>query len=186
MGYNQNANSSSQKYKRQSQKQIALSYVREDFELEILPVIRRSGMPVATYIKKAIEAKILSDKEHLSALLKALSEVEEATVREIPALMKDDCEKIILYGSFARGDYTLDSDVDIAVLTKSDREKSKRFDSGIDEIAAEIGVKTMMIVNYICLPIKEFEAKKSWYPFFMNIAGDGRVLYDIRNRGVYA
>ena len=137
-------------------------------------------------IKKAIEAKILSDKEHLSALLKALSEVEEATVREIPALMKDDCEKIILYGSFARGDYTLDSDVDIAVLTKSDREKSKRFDSGIDEIAAEIGVKTMMIVNYICLPIKEFEAKKSWYPFFMNIAGDGRVLYDIRNRGVYA
>ena len=107
-----------------------------------------------------------------------MTEVEETTVREIPALMKDDCEKIILYGSFARGDYTLDSDVDIAILTKSDRDKARRFDPGIDEIAASIGIKTMMIVNYVCLPIKEFEEKKGWYPFFMNIASDGRVLYD--------
>lgn len=178
MSYNQASNSSSQKYKRQSQKQIALSYVKKDFELEILPVIKRSGLPVATYIKKAIEAQIISDKENLAALLGALSEVEETTVREIPALMKDDCEKIILYGSFARGDYTLDSDVDIAILTKSDRDKARRFDPDIDEIAASIGIKTMMIVNYICLPIKEFEEKKGWYPFFMNIASDGRVLYD--------
>ena len=186
MSYNEATNTSSKKYKSQKQKQIALSYVKDEFEIEILPVIKRSGLPVATYIKKAIEAKIIEDKANLTALLDALSEVEETTVREIPSLMKDDCEKIILYGSFARGDYTRDSDVDIAILTKCDRQAIRQFDPGIDEIASEIGIKTMMVVNYICLPIKEFEEKKGWYPFFMNIASDGRVLYDIRNRGAYA
>ena len=186
MSYNQASNSSSQKYKRQRQKQIALSYIKEDFEIEILPVIKRSGLPVATYIKKAIEAKIIEDKKNLSALLDALSVVEETTVREVPALMKDDCEKIILYGSFARGDYTLDSDVDIAILTKSDRMAVRKFNPGIDEISSDIGIKTMMIVNYICLPLKEFEQKKSWYPFFMNIAHEGKILYDLRSGGAYA
>ena len=57
MSYNKAANSSSQKYKKQNQKQIALSYVKKDFELEILPVIKRSGLPVATYIKKPLKPR---------------------------------------------------------------------------------------------------------------------------------
>ena len=36
-------------------------------------------------------------------------------------LMQDDLVEVILYGSCARGDYTEDSDVDIALITKCNR-----------------------------------------------------------------
>ena len=55
--------------------------------------------------------------------------------------------KIILYGSCARGDYTEDSDIDIAV------------------------------VNFVCLPYEEYIDKNDWYDYFRNIKQEGRVLY---------
>ena len=44
-------------------------------------------------------------------------------------------------------------------------------------IATEIAMKHFAIVNFVCLPFDEFEEKKSWYPYFMNIATEGEVLY---------
>ena len=85
---------------------------------------------------------------------------------------------IILYGSCARGDFTDESDVDIAILTESDRETVKKYDSMIDDIATSIGIDTMAVVNFVCLPQKEFEEKSSWYPYFMNIKKEGIVLYE--------
>jgi len=103
--------------------------------------------------------------------------VRESTT-EIPALMKDDVREIILYGSCARGDYTEDSDIDVVILTNSDRKDAKRYGDGLDELATRIGMETFAIVNYVCLPYQEFEDKKSWYPYFMNISKDGVLLYE--------
>ena len=111
-------------------------------------------------------------------LKNVLPTVMDTTVNDIPEVFKDDCQKIILYGSCARGDYTDDSDVDIAILTKSDREQVKKYNAQIYDIAAKIGIATMAIVNFVCLPISEFEEKKTWYPYFMNIAKDGVLLYE--------
>lgn len=44
-------------------------------------------------------------------------------------------------------------------------------------IATEIAMKHFAIVNFVCLPYEEFEEKKTWYPYFMNIATEGEVLY---------
>ena len=48
--------------------------------------------------------------------------------------------KIILYGSCARGDYTEDSDIDIALLLKSDRLKAKKYGSVLANIATELAL----------------------------------------------
>ena len=103
--------------------------------------------------------------------------VNESTT-EIPDLMKDDVREIILYGSCARGDYTEDSDIDVVILTNSDRKEVKRYGDGLDELATRIALETFAIVNYVCLPYQEFEDKKSWYPYFMNICKDGVLLYE--------
>ena len=96
----------------------------------------------------------------------------------MPTSLQDDCREIILYGSCARGDFSSDSDVDVAILTDSDRETVKKYDSKIDDIATSIGIDTMAIVNFVCLPKKEFEEKNTWYPYFMNIKKEGIVLYE--------
>ena len=85
--------------------------------------------------------------------------------------------EVVLYGSCACGDYTEDSDIDIALLTKSDRLEVKKYENALATIATEIAMKHFAIVNFVCLPYKEFEEKKTWYPYFMNIAMEREVLY---------
>ncbi|MBR4707379.1 MAG: nucleotidyltransferase domain-containing protein [Pseudobutyrivibrio sp.] len=139
-------------------------------------------MPTSTFIKEAIEEKLVRDallNENSKYNLEyTLDKIKKIIIRDIPKALKDDCREIILYGSCARGDFTNDSDVDVAILTDSDRETVKKYDSMIDDIATSIGIDTMAIVNFVCLPKKEFEEKNSWYPYFMNIKKEGIVLYE--------
>ena len=106
-----------------------------------------------------------------------LEHIVDITVKEIPELLQNDVEEIVLYGSYARGDYTEDSDIDIAILTRSDRKSNESYGDQLDEIATRIGYDTYEIVNYVCLPFKEFEEKKSWYPYFQSIEREGVILY---------
>lgn len=107
-----------------------------------------------------------------------LETVKDDVIREIPAMMGNDCRRIILYGSYARGDYREDSDIDIAVLTESNRIKNRKYDDRIVDIAVDIGLKTSSLVNFILLPYKEYIEKKTWYPFFRNIDNEGILLYE--------
>ena len=92
-------------------------------------------------------------------------------------LMQEDLVEMVLYGSCARGDYTEDSYIDIALLTKSDRLAVKKYDEKLAALATELAMKLFAIVNFVCLPYEEFEEKKAWYPYFRNIATEGEVLY---------
>ena len=89
----------------------------------------------------------------------------------------DDVVEIMLYGSYARGNFVEDSDIDIALLTKSDRLEAKKYDEQLARIATELAMKYFAIVNIVCLPYEEFLEKKTWYPYFMNIATEGEILY---------
>lgn len=95
----------------------------------------------------------------------------------IKNLMKEDLVEVILYGSCARGDYTEDSDVDIALIIKSDRIEAQKYTGDLAAIATELAMKYFAIVNFVCLPYKEFVEKKSWYAYFKNIEREGEVLY---------
>ncbi|MBR1709624.1 MAG: nucleotidyltransferase domain-containing protein [Clostridia bacterium] len=109
---------------------------------------------------------------------KVIDMVTEITKKQIPAMMRDDVRKIILYGSCARGDYTEDSDVDVAILTDCDRLEAKKYGDDLDDLATRIGMDTFAIVNYVCLPYHEYQEKKAWYPYFINIERDGVLLYE--------
>ena len=56
-----------------------------------------------------------------------IEEVKNDAVMRIKTLMKSDLVKMILYGSYARGDYNTDSDVDIAIITKCNRMEGKKY-----------------------------------------------------------
>ena len=112
---------------------------------------------------------ILTDKE--------IEDAKEKIVEKAQDLLQSDLVKVILYGSCARGDYNADSDVDIALLTKCDRESAKKYYSGLGDIATDFALEHYQIVNFVCLPYDEFQEKKDWYPYFRNIEKEGQVLY---------
>lgn len=82
-----------------------------------------------------------------------------------------------MYGSCARGDYNQDSDIDIALLTDMDRLEVKRYDSQLMDVVTDIAMNSDAIVQYVCLPIDEYNSKKEWYGYFKNIEKDGKVIY---------
>lgn len=61
MAYSKQQNETNKAYVKSHQKRIPLRYKNEDYEGRIRPAIEKSGLPTATFIKKAIDEKIERD-----------------------------------------------------------------------------------------------------------------------------
>ena len=99
---------------------------------------------------------ILSEKI-ISAIKK---EATDAVIRATSA----DLVSVILYGSCARGDFSEDSDIDIALLLKCNRIEAKKYNTVLASIATELAMKYYQVINFVCLPYKEFNEKKTGTP----------------------
>lgn len=108
---------------------------------------------------------------------KDIQAAKEKIVEKVHEILKSDLIKVILYGSCARGDYTVDSDIDIALLTKCSRDDVKKYNGALGDIATDFAMEYYQVINFVCLPYEEFEEKKVWYPYFRNIEKEGCVLY---------
>ncbi len=106
-----------------------------------------------------------------------LLDIKKEISVKVQDIMKTDLVEIILYGSCARGDYTQESDIDIALLTQCDRLEAKKYGDDLARISTELAMKYFVVVNFVCLPYEEFEEKKAWYAYFKNIEREGEVLY---------
>lgn len=113
----------------------------------------------------------------LALRTETLKKVKNEITQMIYKGMQADIEEIILYGSCARGDYSEDSDIDIALLLNCDRIEAKKYSDLLADIATEMAMKYFVIINFACLPYEEYLQKRSWYPYFINIDSEGEVLY---------
>ena len=94
---------------------------------------------------------------------------------QISEIYKDRLEQIILYGSYARGDETPESDVDIALLIKAG-DTEEMHDKMIDVV---VDYELELAVTLSVVPI-EYEQYIEWnktLPFYKNVEKDGIVLW---------
>lgn len=106
-----------------------------------------------------------------------LDKVKREATEMVKMLMGSDLAEVILYGSCARGDYTDDSDIDIALLINGNRMEAKKYDDSLAEISTRLAMKYFVVVNFASLPYDEFLEKRTWYGYFRNIDVEGEVLY---------
>jgi len=81
----------------------------------------------------------------------------------------------VLYGSYSRGDYKAESDIDILILINSDKvtaADSKRIAYPLYEIEFETG----KIISPLILSKKSWETKHRITPFYKNVQKEGIVL----------
>ena len=97
-------------------------------------------------------------------------------VSECNKILGNRLKKIILYGSYARGDYNNSSDIDILVLTDY---KPSQFYSVLKKISC-MTYDIELDYNVILIPlinnIKSYTDKKDTIPFYANIQKEGVVL----------
>ena len=87
-------------------------------------------------------------------------------------------QKIILYGSYARGDYREDSDLDIMVLVDYSKEEIVKYRSDLSDLSFDIGDKyDLIIISPIMQNAKHFKKWQECSPFYDNVMKEGVELY---------
>lgn len=81
---------------------------------------------------------------------------------------------IFLYGSYARGDFDSESDIDITAVVKGDRVDLQNKLKAIWDYSADVGMEHDVIISPTVIPYDEFEKYKETLPYYMNIAKEGK------------
>ena len=88
----------------------------------------------------------------------------------------DKLREVILYGSYARGDFHEWSDVDIMVLVDADDMDCKRFDDKLMHALFELDNRMNLLLYIIVTPYDRFCHLKDIYPLYRNVDKEGKRL----------
>ncbi len=110
------------------------------------------------------------DREALSIILAELA-------YQIHSLLGDRLDKVVLYGSYARGDNSKESDVDILVMTELSPEENRKYRRELNRIFSRVGLKHDILLSMFLVDRRSYENKVTIMPFYQNIEKDGVVIY---------
>jgi predicted nucleotidyltransferase len=85
----------------------------------------------------------------------------------------DSVEEIYLYGSYARGDYDNDSDIDFTAVVKGDRKALQHKLKSVWDMSADIGLENDVVISPTVIPADEFAKYKEKLPYYKNIDKEG-------------
>jgi len=91
-------------------------------------------------------------------------------VRRIRDELREHIVKVILYGSYARGDYDEESDIDVMVVIDGIDGDTARL--RLWDIAADVDLEYLCLIQIVVSTLDEYE-RKGEYSFNRNIRRDG-------------
>lgn len=108
------------------------------------------------------------------AQLNVVSQLMVACYRKVYGI--DRIKSIILYGSYARGDYDSESDIDITAVVSGNREELQEKLKLVWDESAEIGLENDVVVSPTVIPEDEYEQYRDVLPYYRNISMEGRKI----------
>lgn len=91
-------------------------------------------------------------------------------------ILKSNLSKLLVYGSYARGDYKENSDIDVMILTPLSKEEIEKIENDIFNLAFDLELESGIVIN----PVLENETHyKYWLgalPFYNNVEREGIVI----------
>lgn len=99
-------------------------------------------------------------------------------IKQIQKILGSRLKKVILYGSYARGDYNKQSDVDIMILADLSFKEIEEYRDRISDIAYDIELDTGVILSPVIKNIEKYNSRINFVPFYKNVQKEGVVLVD--------
>ena len=91
----------------------------------------------------------------------------------IQLLLGSELYAIILYGSYARGDYNNNSDIDIMILVELPETEIKKIENDIYDVAFEIEINTGINISPVIKNRAQFEYWVATLPYYRNVRDEG-------------
>ena len=91
------------------------------------------------------------------------------------AVFGDKLKSVILYGSYARGDYNEESDIDIMIMVDMSPEELGKYRWDFSCFCADLSVENNVLVTSKLQSAMLFEKWKNTLPFYKNVVKDGIV-----------
>lgn len=89
----------------------------------------------------------------------------------------DKLDKVILYGSYARGDYDEESDIDVMLMVDMPPEKLSRYRGYISDYCAELNLENNVFFAPKLQSTAKFVEWKKYMPFYANVEREGIEFY---------
>lgn len=97
-------------------------------------------------------------------------------IAQVSELIGNRLKKVILYGSYARGDYEKNSDIDLMILTDFNDEELAKYRMQIRDIACDLEADTDIVISPLVRNIEKYNNRINVIPFYMNVQKEGVIL----------
>ena len=112
--------------------------------------------------------------------MKKIPKKVDKTIKEVLVLIDevfgDRAKKVILYGSYARGDFNKSSDIDIMILTDLKDDELIEYRDKLWDLVYDIELDNNVILSPLVKNVERFNYWIKAMPFYINVQKEGVVL----------
>ncbi|MFM5890339.1 MAG: nucleotidyltransferase domain-containing protein [Dolichospermum sp.] len=115
---------------------------------------------------------MISTNKQLTQQPLSLQNILKLFQEQVQYLYGNNLKQVILFGSYARGDFTSDSDIDILIVTQKKLSKPER--EQLINFISDVSINDDILINFIEMLTQKFELEQS--PLLLNIRREGVIL----------
>lgn len=100
-------------------------------------------------------------------------------VEEVNKIYGENLKSVLLYGSYARGDFHADSDIDIMILVNLTDAELEKYRKQLSWVTYDFNEEYDVDIKPIAKSDAHFKKWLSAYPFYANVQREGVELFGI-------
>ena len=106
-----------------------------------------------------------------------LNRIMNSISRFAEKLFAEKLDKVILYGSYARGDFDEESDVDVMIVVDMNEADLRHYEALFTEFSSEASLENEVLIVPLLCDKTRFESQIKYVPFVQSVNAEGRVVY---------